>query len=273
MICLVASSAWVNADPGDDLVQVKVVANVSAMKPGEPFTAGVNLKIAPGWHVYWINPGDAGEAPHVNWTLPTGFTVSDLKFPVPERIVSPGDIISYGYQNEVTLTATITPPKDLKLAPEVKGGATVELSAAVDWLVCEKVCLPGHGQASVTVWVADKAVPESPQIFLNLWLPDRPTGTVSAEAKPLDLSSGQGQTEIRLSAEASGELEVFPYPLNNVSISLGKVRKDGNVSIIPVSASVLPGQNVSVKTWNVLVVSRTKPNRFAYDVPITIVNK
>jgi hypothetical protein len=66
---------------------------------------------------------------------------------------------------------------------------------------------------------------------------------------------------------------VFPYPLDNVTISIGKARRDGNVSIIPITASVLPGQAVSAKTFDVLVVSRTGPNRFAYDVPVTIVNK
>src|SRR5690348_9264612 len=81
---VIATCATVRAEPSDDLVQVKLLADTSAIKPGEPFTVGVNLKIAPAWHVYWINPGDAGEATRVTWTLPPGFTVSELKFPVPE---------------------------------------------------------------------------------------------------------------------------------------------------------------------------------------------
>ncbi|MBC8106497.1 MAG: hypothetical protein H7Z14_07905 [Anaerolineae bacterium] len=270
---VIASSSAVRAGPsGAELVQVKLLADVASVEPGKPFTVGVNFKMAPGWHIYWINPGDSGQETRVNFTLPPGFTASELKFAVPERIALPGDIISYGYENEVTLTVTITPPADLK------PGQLIPISAKADWLVCEKICLPGDGEAKLDFPVSEKSEPANAEFFKQLWFPIKPAANVSAanvsvEAKPLELTSGKGETEIRVSSEVSGDFEVFPYPLDNVTILIGKARRDGNVTVIPVSATVLPGQTVSAKTFDVLVVSRTEPNRFAYDVPVTIVKK
>lgn len=252
---------------GDELVHVKLLADTSAIVPGKPFTVALNFKISPRWHIYWINPGDSGEATKVAWQLPPGFTASELKFPVPERIVLPGDIISYGYENEVTLTATITPPSDLKL------GTNVSIGAKTDWLVCEKICLPGSGDAKLDLPVSQLSESANADLFKQLWFPIKPIANVSVGAKPLDLTSGKGETEIRVSAEVTGDCEVFPYPLDNVTILIGKARRDGDVTVIPISATVLPGQAVSAKTFVVLVVSRAGPNRFAYDVPVTIVKK
>jgi DsbC/DsbD-like thiol-disulfide interchange protein len=272
-VLLFASSGVSHAAPsGDELVQVKLLADVASIEPAKPFNVGVNMKIAPGWHTYWINPGDSGEATHVTFDLPPGFTAGELKFPVPERIVLPGDIVSFGYENEVTLMATITPPANLK------PGQTISISAKADWLVCEKICLPGEGRAKLDLPVSAKGEAANKEFFDSLWFPIAPAGTVSPAnvsvgAKSLDLTSGKGQTEIRLSAEVTGDIDVFPYPLDNVTLSIGKARRDGSVLVIPISASVLPGQTVSAKTFSVLVVSRSKPNRFAYDVPVTIINK
>ena len=267
VLAFAAASNTTAAPSGDELVQAKLLANVVSIEPGKPFAVGVNFRITPGWHTYWINPGDSGEATRVKFDLPPGFKASELKFPVPERIVLPGDIVSYGYENEVTLVTTITPPTDLK------PGQTITISAKADWLVCEKICLPGEGEAKLDLPVSQKSEPANKEFFAALWFPIQPTANVSAEAKPLDLTSGKGQSEIRVSAEVTGDFEVFPYPLDNVTILIGKARRDGHVTVIPISATVLPGQTVSAKTFDVLVVSRAGPNRLAYDVPVTIVKK
>ena len=38
---------------------------------GGEITLGLYLAPDPGWHAYWINPGDAGKEPKVRWD-PTG---------------------------------------------------------------------------------------------------------------------------------------------------------------------------------------------------------
>jgi len=85
------------APAGKDLVTATLLADVDSVKAGKTFNLGVLLKIKPGWHVYWKNPGDSGMATKVNWKLPQGFEAGELRFPVPTRFVQPGDVITFGY--------------------------------------------------------------------------------------------------------------------------------------------------------------------------------
>lgn len=128
---------------GDELVRVALIADAAKIEAGKPFDVGVVFKISPNYHIYWINPGDSGQAPGVKWKLPEGFTASELRWPVPKKFMLPGAIFNFGYEGEVTLLATITPPASLPAgAPEI--------SAECDWLVCdENACLPGTGTATL----------------------------------------------------------------------------------------------------------------------------
>ena len=45
---------------GRELVKASLVAEVNAIVPGQPFTAGLLLRMVPKWHTYWKFPGDAG---------------------------------------------------------------------------------------------------------------------------------------------------------------------------------------------------------------------
>src|SRR6185369_2276394 len=74
LVMLVAASAARAAGPAKDLVKPQLLADVAAVQPGSTFTVGVLLDLAPGWHVYWTNPGDSGLAPTVKFKLPDGFT-------------------------------------------------------------------------------------------------------------------------------------------------------------------------------------------------------
>lgn len=119
----------------DFLIELQDVA------PGAPFLAGVRIRLDPGWHTYWLNPGEAGMAPRVVWDLPTGFSVGPLQWPPPKRFVSDG-VVGFGYENEVVLLAEITPPR------EPAANARINLGASVDFLVCGDVCLPAAAQFS-----------------------------------------------------------------------------------------------------------------------------
>src|SRR5689334_14231321 len=94
----------------NDLVSTQMLADVSAISPGTPFTVGVKLTMVPEWHVYWINCGDTGIPTRITLKLPEGFTASEVQFPIPHKFDVPGGMIAYGYDDEVMFLATITPP-------------------------------------------------------------------------------------------------------------------------------------------------------------------
>ena len=62
--------------------------------------AGVYFQLEPGWHIYWRNPGDAGEPPHIHWTLPEGVAAGPMQFPAPKRLPL-GPLMDFGYEDHV----------------------------------------------------------------------------------------------------------------------------------------------------------------------------
>lgn len=120
---------------GNDLVAATLLAEPSAIRGGEPFWVGVRLRMAEHWHTYWRNPGDSGLATEIRWTLPPGFTAGPIVWPVPERIPV-AHLVNYGYEGEILLLTQITPPAQVP--------AQVPLKADVNWLVCQKECIPGE---------------------------------------------------------------------------------------------------------------------------------
>src|SRR5437867_3890987 len=121
---------------GKELVKAELLADTNAVVPGKPFTVGLLLRMAPGWHTYWKFSGDAGLPTELKWKLPAGWKVGEIQWPIPLKTIDPGDIQTYGYENEVLLMQEITPPARID-------NASVVLAADANWLVCERICIPG----------------------------------------------------------------------------------------------------------------------------------
>ncbi len=124
--------------------KASLVTDVASIQPGQSVEVGLRLVMDKGWHTYWINPGDSGLATTIQWTLPPGFTAGPIQWPTPHRISTP-PLMSYGYEDEVLLITTIQAPADLK------PGTKVEFHAAVDWLECQDICLPGSAKLKLTL--------------------------------------------------------------------------------------------------------------------------
>jgi thiol:disulfide interchange protein DsbD len=106
-----------------------------AIAPGGQQVLGLVLTMDEHWHVYWVNPGDAGAPPKIAWTLPTGFSAGAMQFPIPERLPL-GPLMDFGYEDEVAFPVTVSAPADAK-------AGLAHLDAQVSWLVCGNVCVPG----------------------------------------------------------------------------------------------------------------------------------
>jgi len=143
-------------------VRVQLLVVPQGLNRGETADAGLYFKLESGWHIYWMNPGDAGEPPHIQWTLPAGVTAGPLLFPAPKRLPL-GPLMDYGYENEVLL------PLQLRVADGVNPGP-VTLHAKVDWLVCREACIPGKAELEVRRSVYDHpatpvSLPADAQVF------------------------------------------------------------------------------------------------------------
>jgi thiol:disulfide interchange protein DsbD len=129
---------------------VTLVAEPKAVSLGTTLWMGLRFQAEPGWHIYWQNPGDSGEPPRVEWRLPVGITAGGMQWPTPKRLGTKS-IVDYGYAGDTMLLTR------LRVDGKFHGNATPSVGAAVSWVVCSDICIPGKGQLSVPLGVAPSA--------------------------------------------------------------------------------------------------------------------
>src|SRR5690349_20203345 len=92
--------------------KVSLVAENNSLRAGQAVMLGVLFDLEKGWHIYWVNPGDSGEPPKIQWQLPAGFQAKEIRWPTPMRLgaapvqgspnaKSPnvyGTVVDYGYE-------------------------------------------------------------------------------------------------------------------------------------------------------------------------------
>ena len=176
-----------------------------AIAPGGTQEAGLVLTIEEKWHVYWINPGDSGEPPHITWTLPPGITAGEMQFPIPEQLPL-GPLMDFGYEDHVAFPVTISAAANMKPGP-------VHLDAQVTWLVCANVCLPGKAHLGLDLMVQPGApgVAQEPKVgalgeamtLIPQPLPAGMTFSIRGDKKQFELTLIDGKRE--------GDAEFYPF--------------------------------------------------------------
>lgn len=130
----------------------ELVASTLTIEPGKPFEVALHMTMAPGWHNYYINPGESGQATGIQWRLPAGFSAGPIGWPTPMRDVF-DDVAGYVYKNQVWLVTAIKPPKSLK------PGQSIEIGADANWLLCREACVPQKSSLHLTLAVTRTAAP------------------------------------------------------------------------------------------------------------------
>jgi thiol:disulfide interchange protein DsbD len=141
--------------------KVELIAEENTVVPGRNFSIGLRFELEKGWHIYWVNPGDSGQPPRVQWNLPSGFRAGEFEWPYPKRLGT-ASVADYGYEDQVLLMAPIEPPA--KLSP----GSTVTLAADVRWLVCREICLPERAHLTLSLPV-EKQLPKGDPAWHELF--------------------------------------------------------------------------------------------------------
>ncbi len=128
--------------------QAELISETTALLRGGDTTVALMLTPEPGWHTYWINPGDSGLATKLEWTLPAGISAGNIQWPAPHPAPL-GELTNYGYDDEtlhlVNITVPASWPKD----------APLTLKAKAKWLVCKDVCIPDSAELELSLPVAD----------------------------------------------------------------------------------------------------------------------
>jgi thiol:disulfide interchange protein DsbD len=133
-------------------VTARLVAERTEITPGSQVDLALVLEIRPGWHTYWRNPGDSGEAPRLDWSLPYGVGVGPIQWPTPE-VIPVGPLANYGYSGRAVHLVRLSLPRDWPV------GEPVQISAEAHWLVCETHCVPESATLALTLATASDPGP------------------------------------------------------------------------------------------------------------------
>jgi thiol:disulfide interchange protein DsbD len=174
-------------------VTAELISDSGTIAPGTTNRVALSLTLEPGWHVYWVYAGDAGEPPAVMWLLPQGVAVGPMQYPAPSRLPV-GPLMDYGYQRVAVF------PFDLMASQNLKPG-NAKLTAHVQWLVCREVCIPGKAYLGLNLHVAQNAPEETSSLIsaaVNaepVRLPNSVTIGVSSNRSHLTLNIVTGKRE------------------------------------------------------------------------------
>ncbi|MEE9380845.1 MAG: protein-disulfide reductase DsbD domain-containing protein, partial [Hyphomonadaceae bacterium] len=154
LFALFTSAALAEAEPVDSgHALVELVADRVETQAGTEFYAGLKLELDENWHVYWRNAGDAGIPPMIIFSANTDVATAPFEWPAPHLLpVVEGQIMDYGYEDQVVLPFKVTVPD------AVTGMITLE--GVADFLICEDICIPEHADVRLDITVSDRMIPD-----------------------------------------------------------------------------------------------------------------
>jgi thiol:disulfide interchange protein len=205
--------------------KARLILPSDAIAPGQTILAGVHLKMAPGWHTYWRNAGDAGAPTEIEWSLPAGVTAGEIQWPIPEKTPF-GELLTYGYHDNVVLLVPLTVASTA--APGV-----ADLKAEVSWLECEVQCVKGDAEVAAKLTIGPGGKPTADAALIDSWkgkLP-KPASDIPSTAQWVDgpAAEKRGVTIEWTPRNASATFDFYPYSAKTFAVAAATevVSKDG----------------------------------------------
>ena len=130
--------------------RIELISESAGIRTGQDLLLGVHFLLDPGWHIYWVNPGDSGQPPVFKWQLPPGFTAGEVQWPQPHRLQSSSQVVDYGYHDDVLLMVPIH-------VARFDSASSPLITLDAKWLICREVCLPDHAQLHLSLPFASSA--------------------------------------------------------------------------------------------------------------------
>jgi DsbC/DsbD-like thiol-disulfide interchange protein len=131
------ASAW----DGDARGAVRLIAGSSREEGSAPMRAGIEIRLAPGWHTYWRYPGDAGVPPRFDFAGSRNVKAVTVLWPAPQRIPEHG-LNVIGYTKDVILPLLVVPQDRAE---------PITLRLKMEYAVCDKLCVPAQGAVQLSL--------------------------------------------------------------------------------------------------------------------------
>ena len=170
VLLMVQSFAQVDNANKEKAISIQLLANNTTLvfedssSSDEESLIGVQIIPEVGSHFYWAGIGTEILEPTISWNLPEGFMVEAVNHPVPS-LFDYGGFMGYGYnENTVFLYRLL---KNNEVAKDYTLGDLLEVSASVDWVLCNDVCIFGSKKVSLAWTISDIYIPTKESGLLN----------------------------------------------------------------------------------------------------------
>lgn len=130
---------------------------LAGSRSGAVLLGGIAFQLQPGWKTYWRTPGDSGVPPRFDFSKSENIEAVTVLWPAPMKFEDGAGGHSLGYQNQVVMPLRIVAKNADK---------PVMLRAAINYAVCEKLCIPVEATAELAI--ASVASTEDSALFAAL---------------------------------------------------------------------------------------------------------
>jgi DsbC/DsbD-like thiol-disulfide interchange protein len=113
---------------------------LAGSRSGAVLLGGIAIQLQPGWHTYWRTPGDSGVPPRFDFSKSDNVEAVTVLWPAPTKFDDGAGGTSLGYTQQIVLPLRIVAKNADK---------PVKLRAAINYAVCEKLCIPVDATAEL----------------------------------------------------------------------------------------------------------------------------
>lgn len=157
------AQAQVPVTAAPQYVRASLEAETRSPAPGDIVTVAIVMDPKPGWHDYWVNPGDAGTPLELSWILPAGASAGPVRAPVPETLIVSG-FMNHIYKAKHAFLV------DLKVPQSAIVGQKLDIKVNARWSACsDLVCVPEGATLSVPMTIGTGAIAKPNRARFDEW--------------------------------------------------------------------------------------------------------
>ncbi|GAB5466463.1 MAG: hypothetical protein Kapaf2KO_18990 [Candidatus Kapaibacteriales bacterium] len=146
LFIILASAFITRADTTDEkpkLEKLNVYYPEKGVVPNTDFSIILEFILNKGSHTYWVNPGDSGMPPAIDFKIPPVVTIQSIRYQNPSAN-GDSDVIDYGYTDTMRAIARFSLIEGYK-------GIDIPISINASILVCKDICVPAKANKKIAV--------------------------------------------------------------------------------------------------------------------------
>jgi DsbC/DsbD-like thiol-disulfide interchange protein len=193
---------------------------LAGSRSGAVLLGGIAIQLQPGWKTYWRTPGDSGVPPRFDFSKSENVEAVTILWPAPTKFDDGAGGHSLGYHDQIVLPLRIVAKNADK---------PVTLRAAINYAVCEKLCIPVEADAELPF--TSVASTEDSALFAALDTVPKPATIGDPDPLTIRDVEREGKTTVLVDVAApagTGEINLFVEgPTPDWSLPVPKLLEHG----------------------------------------------